>query len=524
MDRPQRAELAIWSYGDGLGRTVDALTLLRNMTGDHIDHEVDRTMRSTLVSLLGNDDLSWCPAEPWTMPIAHTRPAWLQQGTLLALASLYQFSGEERYHQLAARLIDAIDRLGQRDAAGHFSFPGQYFTHRDGWAEAPAGPMEKPAVYGTTVNMPLMVYHLVTGQERALKLASDLIDYGLREMDGGKRLFTFGHFHSDSRLLTALILRGIVMGEKQDLQLAQELYGRALRYGTRSGWFPETIRPADSTHFFLSETCCLTDMLEAAILLAMRVDGRYWNDVERWARNHLLVHQITATQWMRELRPGANRRPLGEGQIESEEVAQRLVGGFAGWGGVNEMSDDSQFSIINQHCCNAAGARGLYDVWRYGVGDDGERFSVHLHLHRAHASADVIVVESGGAAELIVRMRRGRAVMVRVPESLSAQEMRGQVNGRTASMTTPKAGYISLGRLGAGDEARISYPLKESRTTERIGAIEYTFHWRGATVRGVEPPGRHGALFVDERFVQETPDLGAAVAREINSLGIEPVA
>ncbi len=76
--------LAIWSYGDGQGRSIDALSLLRCLTGGNLDQPADRAMRASLLSLIGDDGLSWCPAEPWTMPLPHTRPNWLQQGNLLA--------------------------------------------------------------------------------------------------------------------------------------------------------------------------------------------------------------------------------------------------------------------------------------------------------------------------------------------------------------------------------------------------------------------------------------------------------
>jgi hypothetical protein len=80
---------------------------LRHLTGGNLDQPADRAMRASLLSLIGGDGLSWCPAEPWTMPLPHTRPNWLQQGNLLALATLYQLTGEARYRRLAERVPGA---------------------------------------------------------------------------------------------------------------------------------------------------------------------------------------------------------------------------------------------------------------------------------------------------------------------------------------------------------------------------------------------------------------------------------
>ena len=100
---PLSAGHQIWSYGDGLGRTVDALVLLRHMLGCKISLPDDHIKQTTLISFIAPDGLSWCPAEPWTIPVPHTRPAWLQQGTLLALTSLYLSTKNEYYKTLAEK-------------------------------------------------------------------------------------------------------------------------------------------------------------------------------------------------------------------------------------------------------------------------------------------------------------------------------------------------------------------------------------------------------------------------------------
>lgn len=228
-EQPPSAMLHLWSYGDGLGRSLDALALLRRMMGQSVmDYQGDRTMIASLISLLGVDNLSWCPAEPWTMAVPHTRPAWLQQGTLQAFASLYQVTGDEEYRRLAEANIEAVRKLAVWNAEKQYAyFPGDYYTRANGWGPALDDPMHRPSVFYTSMAMPLLRYFRLTGHEPALALASGLIRWALADHDDGRRLFELGHFHCQSRLVTALLLRGISTSNDEDMALAERQIGRA---------------------------------------------------------------------------------------------------------------------------------------------------------------------------------------------------------------------------------------------------------------------------------------------------------
>lgn len=526
-DRPLSATLSIWSYGDGLGRSVDALGLLRHMTGEPVDSEPDKVFTASLISLINADGLSWCPAEPWTMRVPHTRPAWLQQGTLLGLTTLYQLTGEDEYRCLAERNIDAVAGMAVFSEDGSAEFPGDAYSRSGGWVKWPDDPAHRFSVFSTSITMPLMRYYRLTGYEPALRLASGLLAWTLRDHDGGAELFDFGHFHCQSRVVTALLLRGVVTGDAADMDLGEKLYLKARGLGTRSGWFPEQINNPEHNRSNLAETCCLTDMIEAAILLAEHRDPKYWNDVERFARNHLLVHQITDVDWFGELTyvPAA-QHPLGfnleeamsdAGGARGDHLKDSLRGAFAGWGAVTAMSDDSMFANSNQHCCNAAGGRALYDVWRHAVEDDGADFRINLHLHRDHVAATLVMDE--GEAEALgclrVEMKQPRRLSVRVPEGVEASEMRATCNG--APMVGEPGVFLKLGEVQAGDFLEIYYPMKLSVTHETIAPGKFTFHWRGATVMRAEPVQKIRALFGPERFRSNAPVPGVVLEREIDS-------
>jgi hypothetical protein len=538
-DRPPTEFLAIWSYGDGQGRSVDALSLLRHLTGDNLEQPADRAMRASLLGLMGVDGLSWCPAEPWTMPVPHTRPNWLQQGNLLALTTLHQLTGEARYRRLVEKNIQGLAGALIRRPEGWLGFPSDVYTPVDGWVPLVADPSSPFSVWSATVAMPALRFYRLTGYEPALKLASDLIASALQDCDGGKKLFKVGHFHCQSRLVTSLLMRGILKNDKADVDLAESLYKEARTLGTQSGWFPEQIKITDDNRANLSETCCLTDMLEIAILLAKHRDPAYWHDAERYAHNHLLVHQLVDTGWVAEMTPipfqrhvlkcPADSDPTLGGAVHGAEAIQSLLGGFAGWGAVTAMSDDTPMSNSNQHCCNAAGARALYDAWRYAVTDKDSVFDVNLHVHRNHAAAEIVAAEAirprpalpiSGADEvggLQIKVKQQRRLRIRVPEFVTAKEMQVAINKKTV-VAREDGAFVDLGTVRPGDQVEVLYPMKARTTKEQIAPGTFEFRWRGATVVDASPKQKIRPLFEKGRFAASPPQLGPALSSEVESL------
>jgi len=529
-DRPAAMFLAIWSYGDGMGRSLDALALLRHLTGGGLDQPADRAMRAALIGLLGEDGLSWCPAEPWLMAVPHTRPSWLQQGALLAFITLFQLAGEPRYKRYVEKMIRALDERLVRKPGLPPAFPGDAYTHLDGWSPASTDPTEPFILYCASVTMPLLRYYRLTGYEPAFRLASELTDGALQAFKGGEKFFEFGHFHCESRIMVSLLQRGIIKGNAADLELGEKLYRKARALGTQSGWFPEQVNNPAHNRSNLAETCSLTDMLEGAILLARHRNPAYWHDAERYARNHLLVHQIVDTGWTKEMTPTplekhplrmpGDDQPCLEGGVRGDQVMPSLLGGFAGWGGVTAMSDDSPFSNTNQHCCNAAGARAIYDAWYYAVTEEAGQVSINLHLHRNHAAVEVVaeeVLSPETLGVLRIKVKQERQLRVRMPEFVSGKAVQVKVNGRSVEARESGA-FLDVGSVSPGDRVEVSCPMKARTTEERVAPGSFTFQWRGATVISASPRQKIRPLFTGDRFLSSAPDIGPVPGREFEPL------
>jgi hypothetical protein len=532
-DRPPAMFICEWSYGDGMGRSVDALGMLRQITGENLQ-PADRAMTAALIGTLGEDGLSWCPAEPCLMPVPHTRPTWLQAGPIMAFGTLFALTGDAQYRRYVEGIIRALDERLVRHPGQPPTYPGDVFTHLDGWGPIWNSPMDPFALYCASITMPLLRYYRLTGYEPALRFASEMLDGALQRYAGGGTLFDMGHFHCRSRMVTSLLQRAVIKNSADDFALGEQLYKKARAIGTQSGWFPEQINNPDNNRSNLSETCALVDMIESAILLAQHRDPAYWHDVERYAHNHILVHQMVDTGWEKEMTPTplaqhplrfpGDTHPFAEGMVRGDSVMPSLVGGFAGWGGVTALSDDSAFGNTNQHCCNGSGARALYDLWHYAVSDQAGEFKINLHLHRNHAAAEILAQEIVPAAEnetaagaLQIKVKQQRRLLVRIPEFVTAGEMKARINGNPVATSEERA-FINLGAVQPGDKVDVTYPLKPRTSEERVAPGQFTFHWRGATVVAASPQQKIRPLFTDSRFLDAPPSIGPVPTREIEPL------
>ncbi len=158
------------------------------------------------------------------------------------------------------------------------------------------------------------------------------------------------------------------------------------------------------------------------------------------------------------------------------------------------------FANSNQQCCNAAGARALYDAWYYAVEDDGSAFRVNLHLARRHSVASVRVENDGTYETVVVQMEKARNhLKLRLPEFVSAQELSVTIGGQALPVREER-GFVDVGKVSAGCTVCFSWPLKACTTCERIAPGEFTFHWKGATVISAEPVQKLHPLFNPERF------------------------
>lgn len=534
--KPAVAIHAPWDYGDGTGRYLDALVLAYVLTSRPEALAVAHDLAGLLMSWQGEKGLLWWPPEPWTSPgwtndmrrLRDWQPgqgvadiAWSQRGALLGLTSLYLLTGEDRYQASARRIVDGLDSvaLGNSD----YAFFPEIAYRSSGWQHT-AEPINDGTSEWTCVSsFPLLRFYAATGYEPALNLAGRMIRFMLHRAHGfepdGRFHETTGfwsHFHSKSTTITAIILYGLLAGQPEYVAWGRRAYEAAKAWGTDFGWFPE-----DLHNMRRCETCGVTDMIEAALLLGLHVNPAYLDDAQRYGRNHLLESQLLSTAGIAGIPESLASQPkhLEDPRAYTDrDVVQRALGSFAGWSAPNDFFDEGRFSGMG--CCSAAGTRALYDLWHHAVDDDGEIARVHMAFGRACTWGDLSTTEpfAGGLA---VHLKSPRQLAVRIPNWTVRSEVEVYVNGAPARAES-RGQYLWLEGLQAGDTATIGYPAPLCMHSYVLGDSTYVANYRGDTIVSITPRGRFLPLYERDYYLStqapETNVAAVARVREIRSI------
>jgi len=514
---PPRAWHGLWDCGDGCGRHIDALTLARRMAPPGSPAAQpdagEAQIEAWMMRLLGDDGLSWLPQEPWAEPWGAgmllrgpvgdeplAEISWAQRGTLLGLSSRYEATGDERYLLAGQRLVGALLRIAERHPDGLF-FPEGYYR-AGGWRHHAPGLCAGIEECNAAVVLPAVRFHAATGFEPAIELADGLVRFALRHTTGytpdGRIVGEPGsglsdHFHTRSNFILGVLELGIAIGRREYVAWARQSYEHAKEWGTDFGWFPEGL---GCRH---GEICCTVDMIEIAIGLGLHVDRAYFADAERFGRNHLLESQFLSLDRLRE---AANRLPREESTAApderfstTEDVVESQLGAFAARSTLNDAFHLDSTAVMQ--CCNAAGTRGLYDLWRHSVHETGPgkcwvnlRFSVETPLLRvvSHELMD---------GRLDITAERDVLVHVRLPEGV-AQAVVRRHGAAMELVVCARDGYVEFD-AAAGSRTEVRYELPERVAHYEVGrpgrSLSCTGAWRGETLVGIDPPGRYHPLY-----------------------------
>jgi hypothetical protein len=504
-----------WDYGDGTGRHLDALVLAHVLTSLPEALEVAYDLAGLLMSWQGEMGLIWWPPEPWTAPgwtndmrrLRDWEPgqrvaeiAWGQRGALMGLTSLYLLTGEDRYRDSARRIVDGLNAVAL--GGSNYAFFPEIAYRDGGWQYTDEPVADGTSEWTCASSFPLLRFYAATGYEPALNLAGRMVRFILHRAQGFERDGSFhnttgfwSHFHSKTATITAVILYGVLSEQPEYMAWGRQAYEAAKAWGTDYGWFPEDLR-----NFRRCETCGITDMIEAALLLGLHVSPVYLDDAQRYGRNHLFESQLLSTAGLARIprSVGQPRAHLEDPRAYTDrDVVQRSLGSFAGWSAPNDFFDEGRFSGMG--CCNAAGTRALYDLWHHAVDDDGETARLHMAFDRACTWGDLSTAEpfSGGVT---VRLKAPRRLAVRIPGWTVRSEVQAHVNGAPARAEC-RGQYLWLEGLQAGDTASISYPAPIHARSYVLGDSTYVANYRGDTIFNISPKGRFLPLYERDYYL-----------------------
>jgi hypothetical protein len=518
---------------------MEALPLLRHATGSSLNDEVDPVWMKSLLQSIGPDGLVYLPLKgrPWSRinaAVSYLEPVWTSGGKKLSIgdSSITQIATPFTCERMISAMTiyylrdqnpmwkSAIEQMIQRLSA--------FAVAREDYAYLPAGSIEPNSRYGPG-EMPsgfmaeetsarliqgLSQYYGASGYEPAREMASKLTRYvryhaqyyeaGGPPLVGRDERNWFrsydivnvrqgGHGHAHGIGLLSVLEYAAAVDDRDTLDFVRSAYEWLKANGSSQvGFFPEIFVPK----YGRCEADTIADMIALALKLTIAGVGDYWDDADRWTRNHFSESQLIDPLWVHKLAERFPRKPVATNET-SDRVPERNVGAFAGWSTGNDWvvpSPGHPYSI--QHCCSGNSCRTLYYVWQHILDFKDGSLNVNLLLNRASRFCDLhSYVPFEGKVVLKIKENCDRA-LVRMPEWVAAgsRQVACEVNGRGNSATW-HGRYIDIGNAKPGDTITVQFPLPGRKVKETIGDLDYTLEIRGNTVISIDPPGRNGPLY-----------------------------
>jgi hypothetical protein len=527
----------------------EVLPLLRNATGEESNSHVDPVWMTVLLKCLGADGLVYTPLKgrPWSrmfLSAEELNPVWRPDGstthasdesirqissgslparTIATMTVYYLRDKNPMWKQAAERMIQRVSEL---------AIHKQDYAYLGGAWEpnAKVGSQTAPAhtlALETTGRMiqGLSQYYKATGHEPAIELAGKfnrffrdhshyygsqaefLAGTGLddfRARYGGKGMRLGGHGHGHTIGLLSMLEYATAANDRMTLDLVKAGFvwakSQNQTFGVSSlvGWFPEWYMPT----FPRCESCTVGDMLGLAVKLSEARAGDYWDDVDRWVRNHFAEAQVTGVEWVHQMANNSPHKPVAFNE-SGERVPERNLGAWSGWARPNDWivvpanESGAYGDVVGiQHCCTGNSPRGLYYVWEHMIERKDDALWLNLLLNRASRFADVYsYIPYHGRVDLKVK-ESCLSLKVRAPEWVAYDhpQLIAKVNGSPRSLHW-EGRYVNLGAAKPGDVASVTFPIAERTVNERIGPESYTLIIKGNTVVSIDPVGQNGPFY-----------------------------
>ena len=307
--------------GDGF---IEALTLMRAITDNNLNTDVDQGWMDSLLHMQGEDGLVYMPManRPW----ANIGREWLkgkgdsgtsdqlasihgQNGYIGAMALYYLITGEELWRERLERIINRMAELMvYKDDYCYYPImaaaPGASVSPDMGKPD-PDCIHEAGGLCAGHLIQALCYAYRATNYKPALELAGKLAIYlkdhcGCYDLEG--RFLGVAHTHMHVRSLSGLLEYGLLTENSNIIEFCRKSYAYARLTGHPTvGFFPSLPGPDaayydNSTRATLEpimEGCSAADMVAVAIKLSQGGVGDYWDDADRYVRNHFSeIHNI----------------------------------------------------------------------------------------------------------------------------------------------------------------------------------------------------------------------------------------
>jgi hypothetical protein len=308
-------------------------------------------------------------------------------------------------------------------------------------------------------------------------------------------------------------LLGLAAGEPRYIEFAKRAWDFMLTRGTGTGWFPAG---PDSCN----ETCCESDMISIATVVARGGHPEYFDYAERFLRNYISNLQFIVTPefeaYYRKLNAAKGEAAVNLGLAE----LRKFQGGIIGGSGLNDFENVllgrvSGFEMFG--CCAPEGMRAIHTVWVNTIAKLPESklgpAGVYVNMSFSRSSPwGEVVSFMPDVGRLTVKTAVADSFFLRPPHWAPRDSVRAFVGTKPIPVNWSGA-YVRFD-AAPGDELTVTYPLVTY--THRVSGLwkqtapnlSLTFHWLGNMVLSADPPPAHTALFLGKpRVLPPAPAL-----------------
>ncbi|RKY06358.1 MAG: hypothetical protein DRP56_07560, partial [Planctomycetota bacterium] len=502
---------------------MEALPLLRMITGSTLNTEVDRRWMEMTLRRLGSDGLAYTPigGRPWALrglfsPYLDEGDQFIEPlvgGRLLSSMMLhYRREPDPIWKEGAERLVDALADLAIDKGSYAYYSPSAWLANKSSTEDMGINDRFNGA-HVTFVIPGLVHVYKDTGYEPAATLADKLIRYTLDEIDYFNADGSFApetpgggsaHFHQHSVAILAMVEYAHAVGDTDLLDLMKLAY----EYGKSSadttlGYFPATIISGGTDD--RCEFSSVADMIAIGLKLTEAGYGDHYDDIDRWVRNGLAEGQLTQQRAdLIEAQAGRFPDVTPDPTFETaDNVIDRNIGAFYGWdvgtlpgkAGVNEWGN-----AITQDA-TGNGARAIYYVWDHALRKTGTQLRVNLLFNRASQWADVhSYIPYEGRVD--VKMKEACELSVRIPEWVTPVQVSCEINDISHTLGWDGR-YAVVGAVNINDVVKMTFPISERVEVATIGGQQYTLTIKGSDVVNIDPPGQYCPLYQREHMRED---------------------
>ena len=509
------------------GKAVEALAMLRLMSGSRENLGLEAAMLRMMASNIGDDGVFYVPRtdgrKPWLgpeewRPYANTHG---QARMMRAMIAWYQYTGNPFWKEHIDRLVDGIDRrlAVHRTDYAYIPISGwlpqEYFRScylkERGWKSTEEPENEKAGEEGSLFNHQghtpgaLSNWYVLTGNKQALRLAGELVRFYTKpqfwadfksgeypQTMGTEHAHFQGHWHGYVNTLRAILEYAIATNDPRLMAFVRDGYDWARQSGlSRIGMFAD------------SQGCACGRLLGLAVKLTDAGVGDYWEDVDQYIRNHGTEMQFTPedVEHLREVGKG-KPVPPSHPSIRSDRVIEAAMGGFS--------SARKPLKVNSGLCCCTHGNMGMFYAWDGALRYSDGLARVNLLLNRASPWLDVdsYLPYEG---KVVLRNKAAREIWARLPIWVDSKQVSCRA-GDKAVHPDWVGRYVRFEHVEPGQVVTIEFPVEErteSWTAPPQGSplltelppsgLRFTMKFRGNTLVELSPPLGPGSWLYQQR-------------------------